>query len=62
VSREVEAALLEAVAASELKRWVLDHSGRSKEGGALVAEAVGKLKGTTEEIAHIISACCWGDS
>jgi hypothetical protein len=50
VAQEADLPLHEAMAASELKRRVLDRSGRNGEGEALLAEAARKVEGTEEEI------------
>ena len=56
VAKQAESALQEALAASELKRLVLDRTGRSEEEGvALIAEASRGLDGTAEEVARALA-------
>ena len=55
LAKESEAPVLEAMAAREFKRRVLDRHGRAEEGAALLADAAGRVEGTSEELMHFLS-------
>ena len=59
VARQAEVWIQEALAASELKRMVLDPSGRGEEGDALVAAACSGVRGTEEELACFLARASW---